>query len=51
MTVRRYRAQFRKRTLRISTFWTPDGKLEQFLVSPATEVGGRFRLRPGRSRR
>jgi CubicO group peptidase (beta-lactamase class C family) len=35
MTVRRYRAQFKKRTLRISTFWTPDGKLEQFLVSPA----------------
>src|SRR5207247_10755610 len=35
MTARRYRAKFAQKTLRISTFWMPDGKLEQFQVAAA----------------
>lgn len=33
MTARRYRVVTPKKTLRISTFWMPDGKLEQFIVT------------------
>ena len=36
MTLRRYTVRFPKRNLRITTFWTPDGKLEQYMVA-ATE--------------
>ena len=35
MTLRRYRAKFATKTLRITTFWMPDGKLEQFQVAAA----------------
>lgn len=34
MTLRNYRATFANRTLRVWTFETPDGKLEQFQVAP-----------------
>jgi hypothetical protein len=33
MTSRRYRAKFQKKTLEISTYTMPDGKLEQYIVS------------------
>jgi D-alanyl-D-alanine carboxypeptidase len=33
MTARRYRAKFRKKTLEVSTYAIPDGKLEQYIVS------------------
>lgn len=33
MTARRYRVVTPKKTLRISTFWMPDGKLEQYIVT------------------
>jgi hypothetical protein len=33
MTARRYRAKFQKKTLEISTYAVPDGKLEQYIVS------------------
>jgi len=33
MTLRRYRVKFPKKTLRITTFWMPDGKLEQYQVA------------------
>jgi hypothetical protein len=33
MTARRYRAKFQKKTLELSTYTMPDGKLEQFIVS------------------
>jgi D-alanyl-D-alanine carboxypeptidase len=32
MTFRAYRAEFEKKTLTISTYWMPDGKIEQFMV-------------------
>ena len=35
MTLRRYRAKFAQKTLRITTFWMPDGKLEQFQIAAA----------------
>ena len=35
MTFRVYRAQFRDRQLTITTYTMPDGKLQQYLVSPA----------------
>jgi CubicO group peptidase (beta-lactamase class C family) len=35
MTLRRYRAVFPKKTLRVWTFTMPDGKLEQFMVAAA----------------
>jgi CubicO group peptidase (beta-lactamase class C family) len=35
MTLRRYRVKFPQKTLRITTFWMPDGKLEQFQVAAA----------------
>lgn len=34
MVSRRYRVVTPKKTLRISTFWMPDGKLEQYIVTP-----------------
>ncbi len=34
MTLRNYRATFNGRTIRVWTFETPDGKLEQFQVAP-----------------
>ena len=34
MVARRYRVVTPKKTLRISTFWMPDGKLEQYIVTP-----------------
>lgn len=33
MIARRYRVVTPKKTLRISTFWMPDGKLEQYIVT------------------
>ncbi|MFL5576358.1 MAG: serine hydrolase domain-containing protein [Gemmatimonadaceae bacterium] len=36
MTLRSYRAVFPGRTLRVWTYETPEGKLEQFQVAPAT---------------
>jgi D-alanyl-D-alanine carboxypeptidase len=33
MTARRYRAKFQKKTLELSTYAIPDGKLEQYIVS------------------
>jgi D-alanyl-D-alanine carboxypeptidase len=33
MTARRYQAKFKKKTLEISTYAMPDGKLEQYIVS------------------
>jgi D-alanyl-D-alanine carboxypeptidase len=33
MTARRYQAKFQKRTLEVSTYTMPDGKLEQYIVS------------------
>ena len=33
MTARRYRAKFQKKTLEISTYAIPDGKLEQYIIS------------------
>jgi CubicO group peptidase (beta-lactamase class C family) len=33
MTARRYRAKFPKKTLEVSTYTLPDGKLEQYIVS------------------
>jgi CubicO group peptidase (beta-lactamase class C family) len=33
MTARRYRTKFQKKTLEVNTYTTPDGKLEQFIVS------------------
>jgi D-alanyl-D-alanine carboxypeptidase len=33
MTARRYRAKFQKKTLEVSTYAVPDGKLEQYIVS------------------
>ena len=35
MTLRRYRVRFPQKTLRITTFWMPDGKLEQFQIAAA----------------
>jgi CubicO group peptidase (beta-lactamase class C family) len=35
MTLRRYRAKFASKSVRITTFWMPDGKLEQFQVAAA----------------
>ena len=35
MTLRRYRARFPHKTLRITTFWMPDGKIEQYQVAAA----------------
>jgi hypothetical protein len=35
MTMRRYTVLFPKRTLRVTTFWMPDGKLEQYMVAAA----------------
>jgi len=35
MTLRRYRVRFPQKNLRITTFWMPDGKLEQFQVAAA----------------
>lgn len=32
MTFRLYRAEFEKKTLVVSTYWMPDGKIEQFMV-------------------
>lgn len=34
MVSRRYRVVTPKKTFRISTFWMPDGKLEQYIVTP-----------------
>jgi D-alanyl-D-alanine carboxypeptidase len=36
MTLRRYTIRFPKKTLRVTTFWMPDGTLEQYMVA-ATE--------------
>jgi len=33
MTLRRYTVRFPKQTLRITTFWMPDGTLEQYMVA------------------
>ena len=35
MTLRRYRVKFAQKNVRVTTFWMPDGKLEQFQVAPA----------------
>ena len=35
MTLRRYTVRFPKQTLRITTFWMPDGMLEQYMVAAA----------------
>jgi CubicO group peptidase (beta-lactamase class C family) len=35
MAFRRFRAVFEKRAVTVTTYTTPDGRLEQFLVSPA----------------
>ena len=35
MTLRRYTVRFAKQTLRITTFWMPDGTLEQYMVAAA----------------
>jgi D-alanyl-D-alanine carboxypeptidase len=35
MTARSYEVKFASRKLRVSTFETPDGKLEQYIVAPA----------------
>jgi len=35
MTLRRYRVKFPQKNVRITTFWMPDGKLEQFQVAAA----------------
>jgi CubicO group peptidase (beta-lactamase class C family) len=35
MTLRRFTARFPKQTLRITTFWMPDGALEQYMVAAA----------------
>jgi D-alanyl-D-alanine carboxypeptidase len=34
MTLRRYTVRFKNKTLRITTFSMPDGKLEQYMVAP-----------------
>ncbi len=36
MTFRAFRAQFPGRTLSVTTYEEPDGKLEQYLVAPVT---------------
>jgi hypothetical protein len=33
MTLRRYRAKFASKAVRITTFWMPDGKIEQFQLA------------------
>jgi hypothetical protein len=33
MSARRYQAKFQKKTLEVSTYAMPDGKLEQYIVS------------------
>jgi hypothetical protein len=35
MTLRRYRAKFAQKTVRVWTFTMPDGKLEQYMVAAA----------------
>lgn len=35
LTLRRYTVRFPKQTLRITTFWMPDGTLEQYMVAAA----------------
>jgi CubicO group peptidase (beta-lactamase class C family) len=35
MTLRRYTVRFPKQTLRITTFWMPDGTVEQYMVAAA----------------
>ena len=35
MTLRRYRVKFPQKTLRITSFWMPDGKIEQFQIAVA----------------
>jgi CubicO group peptidase (beta-lactamase class C family) len=35
MTLRRYRVKLPQKSLRITTFWMPDGKLEQFQIAAA----------------
>lgn len=35
MTARRYTLKYPKQTLRLTTFWMPDGKLEQYIVAAA----------------
>lgn len=35
MTARRYTVSFPKQTVRITTFWMPDGTLEQYMVAAA----------------
>jgi hypothetical protein len=35
MTLRRYTVRFPKTKLRITTFWMPDGTLEQYMVAAA----------------
>jgi CubicO group peptidase (beta-lactamase class C family) len=35
MTLRRYRIRFPNRTLNATTFWMPDGKIEQFQIAAA----------------
>jgi D-alanyl-D-alanine carboxypeptidase len=35
MTLRRYTVKYAQKTLRITTFWMPDGKLEQYIVAAA----------------
>jgi hypothetical protein len=35
MVLRRYTVKFAKQTFNITTFWMPDGKLEQYIVAAA----------------
>jgi len=35
MNLRRYRIRFPNRTLNVTTFWMPDGKIEQFQIAAA----------------
>jgi len=35
MTLRRYRIRFPNKTLNVTTFWMPDGKIEQFQIAAA----------------
>ena len=35
MTLRRYRIRFPNKTLAVTTFWMPDGKIEQFQIAAA----------------
>jgi D-alanyl-D-alanine carboxypeptidase len=35
MTLRRYRIRFPSKTLNVTTFWMPDGKIEQFQIAAA----------------